>query len=333
MDVLRPPSPLDPTASAYKDWLHLNFADPDSGAVGLINASLHGSPWDERSRAVGTVLVHSPRWGWKSHVETKAYADANLSGGAIALTDIAIAVDGRGGTIHASSQGAENPFTARLSAEAVAEPIDIEQPMPLGSGWISWYLLPSLRLSGEWATRDGRTALRNVPAYHDHNWGRWHWGEDFGWEWGCLLGAARELEGATLVFGRTCNRAHTHFGKSFLVAVSRQTRRRFAPDCVTVTYGGFKESPVHRVPGAMAALHQEMAEPRLPGTVEIGVRQCDDRLTIEFTARAAAQFVAADPTVRGYGFIHEIVGEYRAAGNLAGVPFETNGYGVFEYVM
>jgi hypothetical protein len=43
--------------------------------------------------------------------------------------------------------------------------------------------------------------------------------------------------------------------------------------------------------------------------------------------------VTADPEVRGYGFIHEIVGAYHAAGTMAGLAFETNGYGVFEYVM
>jgi len=332
-DTLRPPSPLDPTASAYKDWFHLNFAEPDSGTVGLINASLHGSPWDGRARAVGTVLVHSPQWGWKSHVEIKAYADANLAGSVIALTDTALAIDGRSGTIHASLHGAGNPFSARLAAEPLTAPLDIEQPLPLGSGWISWYLVPSLRLSGEWATSEGHNVLRNAPAYHDHNWGRWHWGEDFGWEWGCFLGAPEDPHAATIIFGRTCDRAHRRFGTPFLIADSRRARRRFAPECVTVKYGGYLEAPLHRVPGAMAALHQEMAEPRLPGAVGIDAKQGDARVTIEFTARAAAQFVTADPEIRGYGFIHEIVGAYHAAGTMAGLAFETNGYGVFEYVM
>jgi hypothetical protein len=55
-------------------------------------------------------------------------------------------------------------------------------------------------------------------------------------------------------------------------------------------------------------------------------------VTISFVARAAAQFVTADPVVRGFGFIHEIVGEYSAAGRLHGASFKNDGYAVFEYV-
>ena len=38
-----------------------------------------------------------------------------------------------------------------------------------------------------------------------------------------------------------------------------------------------------------------------------------DRVSVQFVSTAAAQLVAADPTVRGYGFIHEIVGEFSSS--------------------
>ena len=36
--------------------------------------------------------------------------------------------------------------------------------------------------------RGSRTIeLALASGYHDHNWGRWHWGDDVGWEWGAFL--------------------------------------------------------------------------------------------------------------------------------------------------
>jgi len=332
LETLRPPLPFDPSPFGYKDWLHLNFADPESGTIGLINASLHGSPWDERSRAMGTVLVHSPEWGWQSHVEIMAYSEANIGPSLIGLRDVALAINNKRGTIHASSLGASNPFHAQLVAEAAAAPLDFEQETPLGSGWISWYLVSSMCLSGEWTIKRNRTVLHNAPAYHDHNWGRWHWGDDFGWEWGCFLPSSASLHSPSAVFARTSDRNHRLLGKPFLSVDVGPRRRCFAADNVVVSSGDDLDLPLHRVPGAMAALHPEMAEPRLPGAVEINAMQGPDRVTISFMARAAAQFVTADPSVRGYGFIHEIIGEYKGWGEVRGVPFENDGYGVFEYV-
>lgn len=333
IERLRPPSPFDLSAPAYKDWFHLNFADPVSGAIGLVNTSLHGSPWDRRSLAMGTVLVHFPESGWQSYVENMAYSEANLSPAAIALRDVALAIDNRSGTIHASSTGQLNPFRARFRAEAVTAPIDFEQEMPLGSHWISWYLVPTMLVSGEWTVKNRRTSLEKIPAYHDHNWGRWHWGDDFGWEWGCFLRNANTTESPTLVFARTTDRTHRHLGSPYLIVDSVATRRSFSPDSISLEFDGRFDLPLHRVPGAMAALHQEMSEPKLPKSVEIRAAQGRDRVEISFTARAAAQFVTADPSIRGYGFIHEIVGEYTSSGTVRNVSFETSGYGVFEYVM
>jgi hypothetical protein len=36
----------DPLGMIYKEWLHLNFFDHASGAMGLINTSIHGHPRD-----------------------------------------------------------------------------------------------------------------------------------------------------------------------------------------------------------------------------------------------------------------------------------------------
>ncbi|MEM7468270.1 MAG: hypothetical protein AAF387_15475 [Pseudomonadota bacterium] len=60
--------------------------------------------------------------------------------------------------------------------------------IPLGKGsHLSWCLVPRLRASG-WVEIDNRKfTFENRLAYHDHNWGRFQWGGDFSWEWGCAM--------------------------------------------------------------------------------------------------------------------------------------------------
>lgn len=331
IDTLRPPLRSDPSASAYKDWFHLNFSDRASGTIGLVNVSLHGSPWDQRARALGTVMVHSPECGWISHVDNMSYSDANLAPAVLALRDVAIAVDGQKKIIHASIRGEPNLFQARLMAEPASRSFSVEQKIPLGKGWISWSVRPRMKLGGEWIIKGRRTLLTDSSAYYDHNWGRWHWGDDFGWEWGCFFGASNNSQDPTLVFARTTDRAHRR-GEPFLLVDSGAVRRHFSRGDIAVKFAGRFDLALHRVPGAMAALHQDMAEPALPTTVEIIATRGPDSVIVTFGARAAAQFITADPTVPGYGYIHEIFGEYSSSGLLRGVPFESKGLAVFEYV-
>ena len=180
-DGLRPPAAFDPSAPAYKDWLHLVVLDHRSGVAGLVNVSLHGAPADPRSRAIGTALFHLPDEGWVGNVEVRGFGEAAISPTSIGLEQVALAVDGARGTVHASVR------------------------QPLGSGWVAWYVVPRLHTRGG-ATVAGRSIdLGQASAYYDHNWGRWHWGQDLGWEWGCFLAPA---PGPVFFLSRLTDRAH-----------------------------------------------------------------------------------------------------------------------------
>jgi hypothetical protein len=117
-----------------------------------------------------------------------------------------------------------------------------------------------------------------------------------------------------------------------LVVEGAAARRRFPGAGVEVGLRGTLEAPPRRVPGALAALHQDRAQPWLPARVLVRAGDGIDRLELEFRPRAAAQLIAGDPARRGYGFIHELVGEFDAVATLAGERREWQGLGVFEYV-
>ena len=55
-----------------------------------------------------------------------------------------------------------------------------------------WLFVPKLRADG-WLRIEGQEQrIDGELAYHDHNWGRFWWGDDFGWTWGTMLSQAPE---------------------------------------------------------------------------------------------------------------------------------------------
>jgi hypothetical protein len=329
LDSLRPPTLLDPSADAYKDWLHLNIFDHAAGRVGLINVSLHGSPNDLRSRAAGAALVYVPEVGWFGNIEIRGMREVVINRSSIALERVALAVRANSAAVMASVRDADSGLAVRVTATAVAPIVSGEEKLSLGGGWISWCAIPRLTLAGDWTIAGEQVDLQSASAYHDHNWGRWHWGDDLGWEWGCFL--APGPNGAAFVLSRTSDRAHRVFGNTSLVVQAEGKRRTFAGTAVSLTYSG--TLPIaRRIPGALAALHQDHAQLKLPGSLQISADDGIDHAHLEFSGQSAVQLIVADPVIRGYSFIHEIAGAFSCSGRIGGTEIKSSGLGILELV-
>lgn len=329
-DALRPPALLETDASAYKDWLHLNVLDHASGAVGLVNASIHGSPADPRSRVVGTALIHVPGEGWIGNVEVAAVGEADIAPTGISLERVAVALDRERDAVLAAADLPDDGLRLNLTATAAAQPFGVELPLPLGHGWISWYVVPRLRLDGQVVVGDETLGLLRASAYHDHNWGRWHWGDDLGWEWGCLLAPA---PGPAFVVSRTTDRAHAWASPALLTVDVGGRKQRFSGHAVTLELGGFAPAEPRRVPGALAALHQDRLSPRLPTQLVVGADDGRDWVRVEFAVAASAQLIAADPALSGYGFLHELAGTFDFAFRIRSETSRGSGIGMVEFVV
>jgi hypothetical protein len=325
-DVLRPPSTNDPTANAYKDWLHLNVFDFKGGNVAILNASLHGSPNDSRSLAVGVGLVRHPERGWIGEIETGPIAHAAVGRAGIGLGHMAIAF--AKDNILARERAALAPIQIDLDAAPLAHPIDAGERFPFGSGWIGWRAIPRLELKGRYAVAEKVIDLDRTAAYHDHNWGRWFWGDDIGWEWGAFL-APRS---PSFVFTLVTDRSHKHRGPPTLTLDDGTQRRTWSDSQVRLQLSLRLERVDRRLPGAMAALHQDRAHAALPRSISIDADDGFDRAMLQMEVESAVQLITADPMVRGYSFIHEMVGDFFYRTNISGRARNGWGLGVFEYV-
>ncbi|MBV8201409.1 MAG: hypothetical protein JOZ15_12370 [Acidobacteria bacterium] len=329
IDTLRLPSPFGAESGAYKDWLHLNLLDHATGAVGLINVSLHGAPWVPAARAVGVALLHLPGAGWVGSMEVEGAAAAWIGLASLALPRVALGLDPRARAVLASACFAEDGLEARCTATQESRPFEVRQDIGGGPGWIAWYAVPRLRLSGSVSLAGQALDLARTSAYHDQNWGCWHWGDGFGWEWGTFLAPP---PGPSFVLSRVSNRAHHPAGPALLVADVAGRRRTFSGPAVEIAYEGRLETRLRRLPGALAALHGDRAEPHLPARMMARASAGVDHVEIDFRPRAAAQLIAGDPHRRGYGFLHEMVGDFTATGQLGSADAAATGLCVVEYV-
>jgi hypothetical protein len=329
VDTLRPPPLFDVTAAAYKDWLHLNVFDHDSGCIGIFNASLHGSPTDERSRAIGTALVHVPDLGWVGNTEVVSLGDADVGTTSIGLERVALATDPGARSVLASVRLGADGLEAGITATAHARPIDVALHYPFGAGWIAWYAVPRLSVEGHIVAGGRRIDISAATAYHDHNWGRWHWGDDIGWKWGACSSPRGDT---TIVVSRATDRSHGAAAGTMLVVDTAGARRTFSADAVRITYDGRLAGTARRLPGALAALHQDRVAPALPARIVVHASDGVDSIDTVIHSRAAAQLIAADPARRGYGFAHEMVGSFTAACRIGGHEHRADGLAVFEHV-
>src|SRR5947208_9514530 len=189
-DRIRSPSAVDLTAGSFKDWLHVNIFDFARGHVALVNVSLHGDPHDPRSLAAAALLLGDLERGWAPHVEVLGAGEAEVGFDRVAVGEIAsIALDPASGglAVHARSPGGR--VRLDLAAFTAAPPIIAERPTRFGSGWLAWRAIPRLNVTGWLSVDDVMRPGDETVMYHDHNWGRWHWGDDAGWEWAAFLAA------------------------------------------------------------------------------------------------------------------------------------------------
>lgn len=327
LDHLRPPAPGDPSASAYKEWLHVNVFDHDTGAVGLVNVSLNGPPGDGVSRAVGTAMIELPGAGWAGNLDVRAFNDARISTQAISLDRVAVGIDSGSGLVIASAELPDHGLGVRLTASVSGPELTVDRPVPMGEGWIGWTAWPRLAVGGEIRAGETLIPLQNGSGYADHTWGRWYWGQDFGWEWGSFLCPD---DGPVVVMSRLTDRAHRSAAEPLVELRTHGGRRRFTGSAVSIEWSGELNALPRRFPGALAALHADRAAPRLPARLDVLAADGIDMVEVSFRARAAAQLILADPVHHGYSFLHELVGSFSCHGRLRGRQIEDAGLAVVE---
>jgi hypothetical protein len=317
----------------YKEWQH--FLVHAGELHLLVNFSILDEfpPGQAHPAEVARLIVLAHGEGWEGSVERFEAREVEVKAGRMDARFGRNTLRFEDGRWHLSLALSERPVAAELEFTPTALPV-LSAHHPLAPQHpISWLFLPRLVARGT-MTLGGRTVeVKGAPAYHDHNWGHFRWGDDFCWEWGSVL--PREAASPwSAVLVRVMNRSRTavRYQALFLwhggepLRVFRDEELRFSAS------GCFQPTRAFSLPRPLALLVPGTAAD-LPRALEVRASGGGDALSLTFLPRHAARLLLPDEnSLEQLVAIHEVLGPVSVRGRAHGEPVELEGVGVFEFV-
>jgi len=323
----------DPGLDRYKEWWHFNVIDDRSGLDLIINFSISG---DVRTPASGeanlVVLATSQEFGWRGGIDQHDGLAARIDPRRL---DISVA-----GSSVAFSEGAFRLNLATRHELAVSmilfpetEPLVVWKDTRLGSGHINWMIIPSLRAEGTLVIDDRLHRFSGARAYHDHNWGAWRWGENFGWDWGfCSAALLADGQPISFVYDRTTDRiGSSTLEHSLMLWRGRDLAKFFSRRMLRVRRNGWFRGPIRRLPG-VAHLVDARSVASIPARLEIVADDGSDRLEATYIPDTAVQLALARETGDGLITLNETMGWLTLSGQIGGVALTVTRRACFEFV-
>lgn len=336
LDGLYLPSSADPSRAHYKEWQHFCLLDEQNGLHAIFNLNLVGSL--NRKVRVGAGRVVSAVWqhhhGWQGDVEPVSPQDIKLENRQIDLRlgSTSLRFDGTRYVLNLSaSHGA---IRGDLNFTPVTAPLMSRNNTPLGSGYLNWLVVPALQVDGQLQIRDRCYEIRDGKGYHDHNWGRWDWGDDLAWEWGFAVPSGATAERLlTFVFHRATDRKRLVVKELTLAVWERDALARvFTRRDIAVRSEGFLERRrLLKLPRIMSLIEPQRTH-EIPAVLGITARTGADYLGAWFRSDQAIQIVVPNDTNLENTIINEVFGGFTARGQIRGAPTEFSGAGFFEFL-
>ena len=319
----------------HKEWQHFLVHAP--GIHLLINFNLIDDRWpspgvrgEEIARMI--VLVQTGR-EWIGEVVRFASDAVEVPVGGLDARFGANTLRFVAGCYRLSLDLPTHALRAELSLVPLTMPA-IANNQPLAPGRVlSWLFVPRLRASG-WVTIASRTIeIAGAPAYHDHNWGHFVWGDDFSWEWGSALPWASDNPWS-VVYMRMADRGRTRAScQGLYLWRGEQPGRIFRDHELEVRlHGRLVRSKFLQVPPIMALLAPR-ASADLPARLEVRAAAGEDQVELVFEPEDLAQIIMPhERDVVGATALNEVGGRVRVQGRVAGEALEFEGPGMFEFI-
>jgi hypothetical protein len=316
---------------AHKEWMHFALSAPDLDV--FVNFSVmddvrHGaSPRSAIARL--TCAVRSDRWdGDIDHFEEH---EVSVRAGGMGLTFGANYVHYLGGSYGVLVQLRKRPIQIDLTFVPVTIASQVNNIALGDAPPMHWFVVPKLLASGEVIIGDQRFELENVPAYHDHNWGYFHWGQDFAWVWG--YGHAGAQSPWLFVFDRLSNRARTtDLLRGILVWKGARHHRLFGGAEIQLrSHGSMPVKGALTLPRVAALLRPESAT-NVPASFEARAAGGGDVLEIEFRSEQLCQLVVPNDRDLGATIVSEVSGTLVLSGCIHGERIDVEGRAMFEFL-
>jgi hypothetical protein len=335
--VRRAPRPFE-DPGGHKEWFH--FCIYGDGFDLLINFSLvdelHGAPPNPGPRAPRheaarlTILVREQRW--IGEVDRYPAAEVWAPAGSCEIVMGDNRMRWGGGVYHLRAKLRDLAVEVDLVLRPVTMPSIIHNVAVRDGPPINWLVIPRLLASGVLRVEGREHRFGDVPAYHDHNWGRFRWGRDFAWEWG--FGLPRLPSNPwSFVFVRLSDRAHTRVMMQgvFLWRGAREQRVLRGSEFSVTRVGLLRQAQITKMPRAMALIAPGTAID-VPERLILEANTGDTRFTATFTSHEAAQVIIPNDDDLGVTIINEVAGSLRVRGCCRGEDFTIECPTIFEFL-
>lgn len=317
-------------ASDHKEWHHFCVLAPDIDIVA--NLSLGRDTRDGRQVGRVILMVRESGKGWDGDVDSVPARDVQARAGEIAIQvgSSTLRFGTNGYELSVCLQ--ERPLTARLSLAPCSLPLLARTNAIIGDGRVSWLMVPRLFASGAVVVGHRVYRLDQVPAYHDHNWGHWRWGEDFAWQWG--FGLPDEANGPwTVVFQRMTDRTRNTTTELMMALWrGRELHRLFHQREVDVEMTRpVRVAPALKLPRVLGLVAPEWTSD-VPERLVVNAGSGQDWARMTFVTRDLAQILVPNETDLGLTIINEVRGQVRLEGHVKGYEIVSEGEGIHEFL-
>jgi hypothetical protein len=330
-DFLRAPVLATARPEGYKEWHH--FVIHGAGRRILINFSLTnetsrmGQP---RLAPRVIVIAHDERWAGaiERFDDSELDVSADLGDLTIARNQLTVRPDGYRVVIDLPEQD----IRGELHFTSVSRPFVVNN-QPVGDGRMCWLFVPRLRADG-WLRIGGQEhGLESEVAYHDHNWGRFWWGDDFGWTRGTIL--PRESKDPwSLVFLRMTDRRRLRcLSQALYVWHHDEPAAIFRHAAVQTRSCGLLGRAADCTLPAPMRLLLDGEIPDVPERVEITATRVSDAVHAEFRPQSYARLARpSEVCLDRSTVLCETSGTARVSGSINGESIDFVGAGVFEFL-
>ena len=310
LDAFHPPTPADPEGQLYKEWHHFVFLDPDNELFGLLNFSLTGGPYSKGGAIASVTALFSRndrRWSGNIESHTSDHFRFSPLNPGVLIDRSVILYDG--GEYRLTGQLRSQSISFDLRFEVVTPPM-LATFSPFATGYSRWLVVPRLKVNGVVSLDGIEIPLTSAVGYHDHNWGRFRWGDPFGWDGGLFL---EPRDGPndpfTILVIRYLHRGQPNLVDSVMYMASDTIpfTTMLGTD-VHVDVQRTSGSAVRKFPGTANILFPERYRPVSNRMVAIG-RTLERAVRIDFRPKDVCQLICTDTTGSGTTILDEMFGE------------------------
>ncbi len=330
-DFMRTPMLGTAEPDGFKEWHH--FVVHANGFRLLINFSLNNQTTAQGGfRLVPRMIVigHEDRWHGEIARFDEADVDISATLGDLAIGDNRMLVRPEGYRVIVDLPA--HGVHGELDFVSVSRPFVVNN-QPVGAGRLNWLFVPRLHATG-WIRMRGREhRFDGDVAYHDHNWGRFWWGDDFGWEWGTVLPRESSDPWSLVYLRMTDKRRLRYLSQALYVWHHDEPAAIFRHASVQVRTSGVLARPPDCTLPAPMRLLLDGDVPGVPATVEVTAAHSGDIVCARFFPESYARLAQpSELALDGTTVLCESSGTATMTGSINGEGIDFAGTGVFEFL-